>query len=115
MQSYSWVKFKIRNMNKIIGVIILLFMISCGKETGNEESQILEGTGTVWLSGGMMYCATQVRMDNGDTLIPNQLNPELMKLKTGNRIKLKYKELTLRESGCTIGKDCNIIEVNVIE
>jgi hypothetical protein len=37
-------------MNKIIGVIILLFSISCGKETENEEPQILEETGTVWFS-----------------------------------------------------------------
>ena len=102
-------------MNRIIGIIILLFLISCGKETENEESQILEGTGTVWFSGGLMYCATQVRMENGDTLIPNQFNTEIMKLKIGNRVQLKYQELTIRESGCTIGKDCKIIEVNVID
>jgi len=102
-------------MNRIIGIIILLFLISCGKETENEESQILEGTGTVWLSGGLMYCATQVRMENGDTLIPNQFNTEIMKLKTGNRVQLKYQELAIRESGCTIGKDCKLIEVNVID
>ena len=110
-----WEKFKTQNMNKIIRVIILLFLISCGKETENEDRQILEGTGTVWFSGGLMYCATQVRMENGDTLIPNQFSAELMKLKTGNRIKLKYQELTIRESGCSIGKDCKIIEVNVID
>ena len=102
-------------MIRIFAIAILIFLISCGKETENEESQILEGTGTVWLSGGLMYCATQVRMENGDTLIPNQFTTELMKLKTGTRIKLKYKELTIRESGCTIGKDCKIIEVNVID
>jgi hypothetical protein len=62
-----------------------------------------------------MYCATQVRMENGDTLIPYQFNTEIMKLKTGNRIRSKYQLLTVRESGCTIGKDCKIFEVNVIE
>jgi len=93
----------------------MIFLISCGKETEDVELQVLEGTGTIWLSGGLMYCATQVRMENGDTLIPNQFNTELMKLKTGNRVQLKYKELTIRESGCTIGKDCKIIEVKVIE
>ena len=102
-------------MNKIIGGFIVLFLISCGKDTENEESQILEGTGTVWLSGGLMYCATQVRMENGDTLIPSQFNTEIMKLKTGNRIQLKYQELAIRESDCTIGKDCKIFEVKVIE
>ena len=93
----------------------MIFLISCGKETEDVELQVLEGTGTIWLSGGLMYCATQVRMENGDTLIPNQFNTELMKLKTGNRVQLKYQELEIRESGCTIGKDCKIIEVKVIE
>jgi hypothetical protein len=64
-------------MNKIVWTIILIFMFSCGKDTGTNEPQILEGTGTVWLSGGLMYCATQVRMENGDTLIPNQFNTEI--------------------------------------
>jgi len=102
-------------MNKIVWIIVMIFLISCGKETEDVELQVLEGTGTIWLSGGLMYCATQVRMENGDTLIPSQFNTELMKLKTGNRVQLKYKELTIRESGCTIGKDCKIIEVKVIE
>jgi len=93
----------------------MIFLISCGKETEDVELQVLEGTGTIWLSGGLMYCATQVRMENGDTLIPNQFNTEIMKLKTGNRVQLKYQELEIRESGCTIGKDCKIIEVKVIE
>lgn len=62
-----------------------------------------------------MYCATQVRMENGDTLIPNQFNTEIMKLNAGIRIKMKYQLLTVRESGCTIGKDCKIFEVKVID
>ena len=110
-----WERFKIQFMNKIVWIIVMIFLISCGKETEDVELQVLEGTGTIWLSGGLMYCATQVSMENGDTLIPNQFNTELMKLKTGNRVQLKYKELTIRESGCTIGKDCKIIEVKVIE
>lgn len=96
-------------------MVILIFLFSCGNETEDDEPLVLEGTGTVWLSGGLMYCATQVRMENGDTLIPNQFNTELMKLKTGNRIQLKYQELAIRESGCKIGKDCKIIEVKVID
>jgi hypothetical protein len=102
-------------MNKIVFTIIIILLFSCGKDAETNETQILEGTGTVWLSGGLMYCATQVRMENGDTLIPNQFNTEIMKLKTGNRVQLKYQELAIRESGCTIGKDCKIIEMKVIE
>jgi len=90
-------------------------MYSCGEDTKTDETQLYEGTGIVWHSGGLMYCATQIRMENGDTLIPNQFNTEIMKLKTGNRVQLKYQELAIRESGCTIGKDCKLIEVNVID
>lgn len=102
-------------MNKIVWTFILIFLFSCGKETEDYEPPILEETGTLWLSGGLMNCATQIRMENGDTLIPNQFNNEIMKLKTGNRVQLKYQELVIRESGCTIGKDCKIIEVKVID
>lgn len=101
-------------MSKIVWTIVFIFLFSCGKETEDVELQVLEGTGTVWLSGGLAYCATQFRMENGDTLIPNQFTTELVKLKAGNRIRLKYQELTIRESGCKIGKDCKIIEVKVI-
>jgi hypothetical protein len=96
-------------------MVILVFLFSCGKETEEVEPMVLEGIGTVWHSGGLMYCATQVRMENGDTLIPHQFNTELMKFKTGNRVQLKYTELTIRELGCKIGKDCKIIEVKTIE
>jgi len=102
-------------MNKIGWVAILIFLISCGKETEDVDLQVLEGTGTVWLSGGLMYCATQIRMENGDTLIPNQFTNELVYLKSGNKVRMKYHELTISESGCKIGKDCKIIEVKVIE
>jgi hypothetical protein len=102
-------------MNKIVWIVILFFLISCGKETEDVELQALEGTGTVWLSGGLMYCATQFRMENGDTLIPNQFTTELIYLKSGNKVRMKYQELTIRESGCKIGKDCKIIEVTVID
>lgn len=102
-------------MNKLVWLVILIFLFSCAKETEDIEPQFLEGTGTLWLSGGLMNCATQIRMENGDTLIPNQFNTDIMKLKTGNRVQLKYQELTIRESGCTIGKDCKIIDVRVID
>lgn len=102
-------------MNKIVWIIVLILMYSCSNFTEDDEPRVMEGTGTVWLSGGLMYCATQFRMENGDTLIPNQFTSELVKLKSGNQVRLKYKELTIRESGCTIGKDCKIIEVKVID
>lgn len=102
-------------MNRIVLILVLIFLFSCSNETGEDNLQVLEGTGTVWLSGGLMYCATQFRMENGDTLIPNQFTSELVKLKSGNHVILKYQLLTVRESGCNIGEECKIIEVKVID
>jgi hypothetical protein len=75
----------------------------------------MESTGTVWLSGGLYYCATQFRMDTGDTLVPNQITSELIALKSGDRINLKYSILEERESGCSIGKDCRVIGITKLQ
>ena len=50
-------------------LIALTIYFSCSKETDNN-TVIKEGTGTVWLSGGLYFCAVQIRMEKGDTLIP---------------------------------------------
>ncbi len=61
-----------------------------------------------------MYCRTQIRMESGDTLIP--VNEEKVLLyKSGQRMKISYKELAKNESGCSIGKDCLIEIVKVTE
>jgi hypothetical protein len=38
-------------MNRIVWMVILIFLFSCGKETEDDEPLVLEGTGTVWHSG----------------------------------------------------------------
>lgn len=102
-------------MNKIIAIVCFLVLFSCTKESETEGPIVLENNGTVWLSGGLMYCATQFRMDTGDTLIPTPFAYEWVYLKSGERIHLKYSILEERESGCTIGKDCRVIEIAKIQ
>lgn len=110
MPFYLLARFKILNMNRFIAIIILLIFISCKK----ENTDIKEGTGTIWLSGGLAFCAEQIHLDRGDTLIP-VYNTNLLliraKLTSEDRVKIRYKELTTKELGCKIGMDCEVIEL----
>ena len=62
----------------------------------------------------IIFCAEQIRMENGDTLIPVNII-ELLRYKSGQIVSLKYSEINPKESGCSIGKDCEIIEIHEIE
>ncbi len=96
--------------------IILFVSFSCLKESCNEDSAIKEGTGTVWLSGGLYFCAVQIWMEKGDTLIPFDRTNEMKILSNGyGKVKVKYKEIVPKQSGCSIGIDCEIIEIKLIE
>ena len=91
--------------NKFLYIFALLLIISCSKDTGDKNLGIKVGTGTVWLSGGLYFCATQIRMDGGDTLIPIT-EQQMIFYKGGQRVNILYKELETRETGCSIGKNC---------
>lgn len=94
---------------------MLFILFSCTDEKEiDTESEVKKGIGTVWLSGGLYFCATQIRMEKGDTLIPTG-EPEIFFYKSGMRINVSYIELQTKESGCSIGTDCKIIEFTVIE
>ncbi|MBT3384005.1 MAG: hypothetical protein HN778_13465 [Prolixibacteraceae bacterium] len=99
--------------NKLFWIAVLLILFSCSKETDEKKFEIKKGTGTVWLSGGLAFCATQIRMDSGDTLIP--VNEQILFYQGGQQVRISFSELEIRESGCSIGKDCEIIEITVIE
>ena len=100
----------------IIFSILIIISFSCSKET-DEKDNIKEGIGTVWLSGGLAFCAIQIRMEKGDTLIPIDLTNEmkLMHFKMDDKVKVKYREIIPKQSNCLIGNDCEIIEINLIE
>jgi hypothetical protein len=103
-------------MNKYFVILFLtVFLFSCRKEKEDEISPaIKEATGTVWLSGGLYFCATQVRLDSGDTLIP--VNTEkILAFEVDDRVLIEYEELEKGETRCKIGKDCLVINVSPLD
>ena len=95
---------------KILIGLVLLFAFSCNKD--NDDDSIRQEKGNVWLSGGLMYCAEQIHLDNGDTLIVNI--EDVISFTSGDRVSVKYKELGINES-CPQGLDCEIFEIEKIE
>ena len=60
----------------------------------------------------MYYCAEQLHLDNGDTLIA--IRGALFSFKSGDRVNVKYKESGINEN-CSPYINCEIIEINKIE
>jgi hypothetical protein len=89
-------------------------LCSCTKESEHEDAFVQEGNGTIWLSGGLYFCAEQIRMDEGDTLVMKSKG-ELAQFHSGERVLVKYIVQTERQSGCTIGKECELIGISKIE
>jgi len=88
-----------------------MFFLSCTKDDSNEGI-IKQQAGDVWLSGGLAFCAEQIHLDNGDTLIVNL--DEIIFFRTGDRVMVKYKELGISGS-CSPGIDCEIVDIKRIE
>ena len=95
---------------KILIGLVLLFALSCNKE--NDDDSIRQEKGNVWLSGGLFYCAEQIHLDNGDTLIVNL--EDIISFKSGDRVNVKYKEIGINEF-CPPGIDCEIVDIKKIE
>jgi hypothetical protein len=98
-------------IKKILLGLILLFALSCNKVDDGEGS-VKQENGNVWLSGGLAYCAEQIHLDNGDTLIVTI--EEIISFTSGDRVTVKYKEIDINEF-CSPGIDCEIIEIKKIE
>ena len=88
--------------------LLLLFALSCNK----DDDAVKNENGKVWLSGGLAYCAEQIHLDNGDTLIVNM--EDLLSFTSGDRVNVKYKEIGINKS-CSQGIDCDIIEIKKVE
>lgn len=100
-------------MKNKIAILLFLFIAlftSCEKEESNNEAEQKEGTGTIWLSGGLYFCAEQIHLDSGDTLIVVN-NSEIIQFQSGDHVLLKYRETGDKASGCNIGIDCEVLEV----
>ena len=97
-------------MKKILLGLTLVFVLSCNKD--NDDDSIKQENGKVWLSGGLYYCAEQIHLDNGDTLVVSL--EDIIFFRSGDRVKLKYKEIGVNEF-CSPYIDCEIIEIKKIE
>ena len=95
--------------NVLLG-LTLLFALSCNKDDG--EDSVKQENGNVWLSGGLAYCAVQIHLDNGDTLIVTL--EEIISFRSGDRVTVKYKEIGINEF-CSPYIDCEIIEIKKVE
>lgn len=95
---------------KILIGLALVFALSCNKD--NDDDSIRQEKGNVWLSGGLAYCAEQIHLDNGDTLVVNI--EDVISFTSGDRVRVKYKELGINES-CIPGIDCEIVDIEKIE
>lgn len=91
-------------------ILFALTILSCSKEKEELPAGIKQGKGTVWLSGGLMFCAEQIRMDSGDTLIIAN-RTEISPFRSGDRVKVKYQETEQNEKRCNIGIACELIEI----
>ena len=95
---------------KILIGLALVFALSCNKEENDDV--IKQEKGNVWLSGGLAYCAEQIHLDNGDTLIVHI--EDVIYFTSGDRVSVKYKEIGQNES-CPPGIDCEIVEIKEVE
>ena len=91
---------------KMLLCLILLLALSCNKDDGNALTK--QENGNVWLSGGLAYCAEQIHLDNGDTLIVTI--EDVKSFKSGDRVVVRYKEIGINKF-CSPGIDCEIIEI----
>jgi len=88
------------------GLILLSAIICCNKEDSGDS--VKQGYGTVWHSGGLAYCASQIHLDNGDKLIVNFA--ETIAFRSGDRVAVMYRETGINEH-CPPGIDCEIIGI----
>ncbi len=93
-------------IRSLIFGLLLLSALSCNKEDSGDS--VKQGTGTVWHSGGLAFCASQIHLDNGDKLIVNFA--ETIAFKSGERVAVIYRETGINEH-CPPGIDCEIIEI----
>ena len=94
-------------MKKVLLGLTLIVFLSCNKDEG--DALIKQGSGEVYLSGGLAHCAEQIRLDNGVTLIVNIA--DIKAFKSGDKVTVKYKEIGINEF-CSPSIDCEIIEIH---
>ncbi|MDH5382286.1 MAG: hypothetical protein OEW75_15630 [Cyclobacteriaceae bacterium] len=97
-------------MKVILFVLTLLVVLSCNEN--DSEDVIKQENGYVWLSGGLAYCAEQIHLDNGDTLIVSSM--KIFSFTSGDRVNVKFREMGTNEF-CPPRMDCEIIEIKKVD
>jgi hypothetical protein len=101
--------------NKLFFILMVFLAFSCGKDDEKPELEPgqKEATGTVWISGGLFNCHSQIRTDEGKTLIPMINGRNSYPYKSGLKVYVMYEELEINP-GCS-GIACTIIKTELIE
>lgn len=94
---------------KILIAWALMVVLSCEQD---DTHSIKQEHGRVWLSGGLAYCAEQIHLTNGDTLIVRI--EDVIAFQSGDLVRVKYRETGVNEY-CPPHVDCEIIEIKKIE
>lgn len=90
--------------------LLLLVALSCKKD--DNEIPVKQENGEVWLSGGLAYCAQQIRLDKGDTLV---VSPEdVISFRSEDKVNIRFKEIG-KNKNCSQYIDCEIIEILKLE
>jgi len=94
---------------KILFGLALIFALSCNKD---EDDSIKQANGNVWISGGLYYCATQIHLDNGDTLVVKL--EDIISFMSEDKVSVRYKEFGINKH-CSPFIDCEIIEIKKVK
>ncbi|WP_158857287.1 hypothetical protein [Lunatibacter salilacus] len=97
-------------MKIIYGILFLAALAACSND--NEDITIQQAEGNVWRSGGLMFCADQLHLDNGDTLVVSL--EDIHSFISGDKISVTYQETGVNES-CPKFTNCKIIEIRKVE
>ncbi len=96
--------------NSPLFALLLLVALSCKKDY--NEIPVKQENGKVWLSGGLYYCAQQIRLDKGDTLVVSL--EDVISFRSGDKVNVRFKEIG-KNQNCSQYIDCEIIEILKLE
>ncbi|HSI77890.1 MAG TPA: hypothetical protein VK957_18470 [Lunatimonas sp.] len=97
-------------MNRVYSILFITALTACS--TDIEDVDIQQADGNVWRSGGLMFCADQLHLDNGDTLVVSL--EDIHSFISGDKISVTYQETGVNES-CPNFTNCKIIEIRKVE
>lgn len=97
-------------IKNILFGLVLILALSCVMDDDNDI--LKQENGSIWISGGLMNCAHQIRLDDGVTLIGSL--EDIGSFTSGDKVRVIYKEIGINEF-CSPAIDCEIIEIFKID